>query len=154
MSEPDFSAATNDPFHVGRTATRNYQFTEENIAAYSNISGDTNPLHLDPEFASRSKFGGIIACAAHSTGVLVSVLADEFSRSGEVVGLGFSFTLRRAVKAGCDAELIWTITGSKWSEKLKGRVISLEGEVRDKSTGRSLVIAHGDMLAHGHVVES
>ncbi|MCH9809042.1 MAG: MaoC family dehydratase [Alphaproteobacteria bacterium] len=148
QSESDPSPHPTATYEIGRTATRDYLFTEQNIAAYSKMAGDTNPLHLDPQFAKNSKFGAVIASAAHSTGVLVSVLADEYSRRGEAVGLGFTFTLRRAVKAGCHTELIWTITGSEVSKKLKGLVISLSGEVRDKTTGQPLVIAEGKLLAH------
>ena len=35
--------------------------TQEQIARYAGASGDNNPLHLDPEFASGTQFGGIIA---------------------------------------------------------------------------------------------
>jgi 3-hydroxybutyryl-CoA dehydratase len=35
--------------------------TQDGIDAYAEISGDFNPLHVDPEAASASEFGGIIA---------------------------------------------------------------------------------------------
>ena len=35
--------------------------TQEHLARYAQASGDHNPLHLDPHFASTSRFGGIIA---------------------------------------------------------------------------------------------
>ena len=33
----------------------------EQIARYAKASGDHNPIHLDPEFAAGSQFGGIVA---------------------------------------------------------------------------------------------
>ncbi len=33
----------------------------QQIARYSEASGDRNPIHLDAEFASTSQFGGIVA---------------------------------------------------------------------------------------------
>ena len=35
--------------------------TQAGIDAYAEISGDFNPLHVDPEVAAASEFGGIIA---------------------------------------------------------------------------------------------
>lgn len=35
--------------------------TQDNIDAYAELSGDFNPLHVDPEVAAASEFGGIIA---------------------------------------------------------------------------------------------
>ncbi|MEQ8824209.1 MAG: MaoC family dehydratase [Filomicrobium sp.] len=136
-------------FEVGRTVTRTYRFTRENIADYARMSGDTNPLHLDPEVAGNSRFGKIIACAAHSTGILISVLADGFSQNGESVGLGFTLTLRRAVPEGCDAELVWTVQSVDWSEKLRGFVAELSGELREKSTDQAMVMAQGRLLVLG-----
>ncbi len=131
---------------VGDSVSRDYTFTVENIARYAEISGDTNRLHLDADFAAESRFGTIIASAAHSTGVLISVLADAFAPNGEAVGLGFDLTLRRAVKAGTQTRLVWTITERGWSEKLKGEVVVLTGEVREAESGAVLVKANGRML--------
>lgn len=35
--------------------------TQDAIDAYAELSGDFNPLHVDPEAAAASEFGGIIA---------------------------------------------------------------------------------------------
>src|SRR5215471_8435908 len=37
------------------------EVTQAGIDAYAEISGDFNPLHVDPEAAAASEFGGIIA---------------------------------------------------------------------------------------------
>lgn len=37
------------------------RITQKKIDLYAELSGDFNPLHVDPEVASRSEFGGTIA---------------------------------------------------------------------------------------------
>ena len=37
------------------------RITQDMIASYAAASGDYNPIHIDPEFASTSRFGGTIA---------------------------------------------------------------------------------------------
>ncbi len=131
---------------VGQTVARPYTFTRENIAEYARIAGDTNPLHLDPEVAAKSRFGRIIAAAAHSTGVLVSVLADAYSRDGQAVGLGFSFELRRAVPEGAVTRLEWTMTSLTDSTKPRGRMAEVSGRIVEADTGLVYLTASGQML--------
>ena len=38
-----------------------HELTQDQINAYAAASGDHNPLHLDPEFAATTRFGGTIA---------------------------------------------------------------------------------------------
>ncbi|MBU2581356.1 MAG: MaoC family dehydratase [Alphaproteobacteria bacterium] len=135
---------------VGRVVSHRYTFTEENIRAYAAMAGDTNPLHHDGELAASSRFGSLIASAAHTTGVLISVVADKFAANGEAVGLGFDLTLRRAVKAGTETDLIWAIAEKKWSEKLNGTVVTLTGEIRDVANSLTLLNATGSLLLLTH----
>ncbi len=143
------SKADADPFEVGRVVSRSYVFTHENIAAFADMAGDPNPLHHDAEFAKRSRFGTLIASAAHSTGVLVSVTADKFAKNGEAVGLGFNFILRRGVPVGSGTDLEWTITNRYHSEKLNGIVVEVSGQIRDQVTGQVYVLGEGRMLLIG-----
>ncbi len=49
-----------------------HHITQEQLHAYAEASGDHNPLHLDPDFAAKTQFGGTIA-----HGMLVLAFASE-----------------------------------------------------------------------------
>jgi len=84
------SSADWDPFEIGRSVSRSYLFTYENIAAYADMAGDPNPLHHDTAFAAGSRFGGVIASAAHSrseklNGIVVELIGETRDReTGQV----------------------------------------------------------------------
>jgi acyl dehydratase len=45
---------------IGTVARRSRTVTERDIALFTEISGDRNPLHYDATLAGRSRFGGIV----------------------------------------------------------------------------------------------
>ena len=45
---------------VGQRARRTRDVRERDIALFTEISGDHNPIHYDAELAARSRFGGIV----------------------------------------------------------------------------------------------
>ena len=49
---------TIDDFSTGQHASFTKTFTEEDLQHFIAITGDTNPLHVDQAFASRTRFGG------------------------------------------------------------------------------------------------
>ena len=55
--------------------------TQEQLARYAAVSGDHNPLHLDPEFASATHFGGIIAHGMLTLAFISEMLTMAFGRS-------------------------------------------------------------------------
>ena len=70
------------------SATRSLTVTAEHVAQFTKITGDYNPLHFDEDFASRTKFGRLVAQGGITTGLLhaVTQLAVRIERQkGEVV---------------------------------------------------------------------
>ena len=65
------SNVTFDEIAIGDTATYSRLITNHEVEAFAAISGDHNPLHLDPEYAATTVFG---ECIAHGmlAGALVS----------------------------------------------------------------------------------
>ena len=60
----------------------------QRIADYAEASGDRNPIHLDPEFAASTQFGGIISHGMLTLALLYEMLTGAFGedwlRSGRL----------------------------------------------------------------------
>ena len=69
---------------VGTTATRSLTLTSEHVDKYAEITGDRNPLHFDEDFASRTKFGGLIVQGGLTTGLLNALVAMDMPGPGTV----------------------------------------------------------------------
>jgi 3-hydroxybutyryl-CoA dehydratase len=54
--------------------------TQEQLARYAHASGDHNPLHLDPEFASATQFGGVIAHGMLTLAFVSEMLTRAFGQ--------------------------------------------------------------------------
>jgi 3-hydroxybutyryl-CoA dehydratase len=46
-----------EDFQIGQHVTFTKTFTEEDMQRFVGITGDVNPLHVDEEFAHKTKFG-------------------------------------------------------------------------------------------------
>ena len=46
---------------VGETVTRSLSFTQAQFDRFAALSGDDNPIHVDPAFAARTRFGRTVA---------------------------------------------------------------------------------------------
>ena len=52
---------TYDELQIGQSAKLIRTLTLDDIRAFAAVSGDTNPAHLDPEYANDTIFHGVIA---------------------------------------------------------------------------------------------
>ncbi len=55
--------------------------TQDQLNAYAGVSGDRNPLHLDPQFAATTQFDGIIAHGMLTLAFISEMMATEFQKS-------------------------------------------------------------------------
>jgi acyl dehydratase len=88
----------------GVTAT----VTQRTIDVYAELSGDYNPLHVDPDAAAASEFGGTIAHGPIAFQTLFRTLTDGLSAAALPSGTTVSVTYRAPVRPGdrVTAELI------------------------------------------------
>jgi acyl dehydratase len=60
---------------VGDTVSFSKRLTDEDVHAFARASGDTNRLHLDDEFAEKTRFGGRIVHGTLASGLISAALA-------------------------------------------------------------------------------
>lgn len=83
----------------GMSASISKTITEADIVLFAGISMDTNPLHLDEEWAKTTQFGGRIAQGMLSAGLISAVLANKLPGPGTVY-MGQTMEFRAPVRIG------------------------------------------------------
>ncbi len=73
--ELDSEAADPTELSVGDRITFSKTLTDEDVSAFADISGDTNRLHLETEFAEESRFGTRIVHGTLVSGLISAALA-------------------------------------------------------------------------------
>ncbi|HEX3995445.1 MAG TPA: MaoC family dehydratase [Acetobacteraceae bacterium] len=86
---------------VGSTATRTRRTSMADIVAFSNMTGDRNPLHYDAELAADTPFGGLIVQGGVTSGLLNAIVAEDLPGPGTVF-LGVEWRFVKAVAVGED----------------------------------------------------
>jgi len=83
----------------GDTASLTRVVSEEDIARFTAISGDRNPLHYDEEAARASRFGEIVVQGGVTSAILNAVVAEELPGPGTVF-LNVNWDFRAPVRPG------------------------------------------------------
>ena len=66
----------------GMSATIAKTVSEADVVLFSGVSTDTNPIHLDDEYAKTTQFGGRIAQGMLSASFISAVLANKLPGAG------------------------------------------------------------------------
>ncbi len=69
---------------VGQRARRTKTVTARDVELYAEITEDRNPLHFDPGFAARTKFGRLVAQGGITAGMLNALVAMDLPGPGTV----------------------------------------------------------------------
>jgi len=69
---------------IGQRDSRNFAPTMSDVSLFSLLSGDCNPIHVDPEFAEKSIFGGVICHGAMVAGYISAVLGNQLPGRGAI----------------------------------------------------------------------
>lgn len=72
------------PPHVGTRAQWTHTVTSEDVELFARITGDRNPLHFDPAFASSTRFGRLVAQGGLTAGLFNALVAMRLPGPGSV----------------------------------------------------------------------
>jgi acyl dehydratase len=69
------------------------EISQEEVGRFAELTGDRNPVHLDPGFAATTPFGGTIVHGYFTLCLVVPLMAEVFEVTG--VGVGVNYGLNR-----------------------------------------------------------
>jgi 3-hydroxybutyryl-CoA dehydratase len=70
---------------VGARATLEHTFTATQVADFARLSGDTNPIHLDPDAARRAGFDREVVHGVLVTGLISRLLGTQLPGPGTIL---------------------------------------------------------------------
>jgi 3-hydroxybutyryl-CoA dehydratase len=71
-------------FQIGQSAEMTKSWTADDVNLFAQVTGDTNPVHLDEAFAAQSRFGRRIAHGMLSAGLISAVLGTKLPGPGAI----------------------------------------------------------------------
>ena len=101
-TQRDFSEVYSHRFEdlqVGMSASVSRTISEADILMFAGVSVDTNPVHLDQEFAASTMFGGRIAHGMLSAGLISAVFGTRLPGPGSIY-LSQNLKFKAPVKIG------------------------------------------------------
>jgi 3-hydroxybutyryl-CoA dehydratase len=78
------TAAARNDFQVGEQESFTKTVTEDDVNTFAELIGDFNPLHVDEEYARKSRFGRRIAHGAFTAGLISAVLGNKLPGKGAI----------------------------------------------------------------------
>ena len=97
---------------IGAVARRTRTVEPRDIALFTEISGDRNPIHYDEEVAAGSRFGGLVVQGGVTSGLLNAVVAEDLPGPGSVfLEVGWKFLA--PVRPGDEITAEVTVTGAR-----------------------------------------
>ena len=127
-------------YQEGDSASFTKTITEADIVLFAGISGDSNPLHLDAEYAKSTRFGQRIAHGMLSAGLISTVLGTKLPGPG-CIYMGQTLRFTAPVYLGDTITATATITdydrkrgrmtlSTVWTNQRGQEVITGEAQVR------------------------
>ena len=103
---------------IGDRAEFEKSVTAEDIAMFAQVSGDTNPLHSDPQYAAKTRFGECIAHGMLTAGFISAALGTKLAPECCVVYLSQHLRFLRPVKIGDTIKAVAEVKGIEREKRM------------------------------------
>ena len=90
---------TIDQLNIGDKASLTKQITESDVLRFAEVTGDRNPIHLDPEYASKTRFKERIAHGMLTASLISAAISTRLLGPGSIY-VSQSLEFKAPVKLG------------------------------------------------------
>lgn len=138
---------TYDELSVGQSGGLEKTVTAKDVLLFAAVSGDTNPAHLDPEYAQQTMFKEVIVHGMYSAGLISAVLGTRFPGPGTIY-LGQDLQFKRPVHLGDTLTVALTVASKRDDKK----IVTLDCLVTNQD-GQKVVTGTATIIAPTITVE-
>lgn len=119
------------PVTIGHKAQRTLTLTEDHVKTFASLTGDYNPLHFDPSFVAKTRFGRLVVQGGLTTGLLHALVAMDLPGPGTVfLSQNWKFTAPVYIDDTITAEAeVVSVHATKPVTQLHVRVRRQTGEI-------------------------
>lgn len=114
---------------VGDSVTVERTVTPEMVRAYAALTGDDNPIHLDPDYAAATRFGRPVVHGMLLAGLVSAVLGTRFPGPGTIYYIQ-SWQFARPVHVGETIQIRLVVGHLRDDRAVLQTIISVERETR------------------------
>jgi 3-hydroxybutyryl-CoA dehydratase len=75
---------TIDQLNIGEKASLKKQITESDVLRFAEVTGDKNPVHIDPEYARQARFKERIAHGMLTASLISAVIGTRLPGPGNI----------------------------------------------------------------------
>ncbi|HYG55986.1 MAG TPA: MaoC family dehydratase [Burkholderiales bacterium] len=133
-----------DEVAVGERFGTGVTVTDAHLATAAGMFGDFNPLHVDEEFAKKSRFGGRILHGPFTAALVTAPVGMYFSGTA-IAYLEHRCRFVAPVRPGDTLRTDWKIVEKLDKPKHRGGICLLEGTATNQK-GEKVVDAEGRIL--------
>jgi acyl dehydratase len=116
---------------IGNAHVETVTFPQEKVNAFAEVTGDKNPIHIDPEYAAKTPFKKPIVHGIFAMSVFSNILGMRFPGEGTVY-LKQEISFKRPIFPDQDYEVSAVV---KEINRERHTAI-LETKITDKETGK------------------
>lgn len=125
----------------GQIYTEEFSFVQEDVIKFAEITGDHNPIHLDPAYAATTMFGKPIIHGILGASILSKALGMHFPGEGTIY-LSQQCTFKRPMYVGVKYEAVLTV-----KEVVKGKhTATIETRIIEKESGKTNLIGEACIM--------
>ena len=135
------NSTLNKMLEVGQSYSEVFSLSQEQVKAFADVTGDHNPLHIDPEYAANTVFKKPIVHGIFGISIFSKILGMKFPGEGTIY-MKQEISFKRPMYIDSEYEAVAIV---KEVNRDRHQAV-IETKITDKETGKICAIGEAQIM--------